>query len=87
MQPNPTPTIEPSSNQTTVHGHQPQTGALLSKQQVAKRLNVSTRTVNNLMSDGSLVPIRIRSVLRFSSESVEALIDDSRDSQLEHMNP
>jgi len=87
MQPNPTPTNEPSSIQTTVHDRQSHTDSLLSKQQVAKRLNVSTRTVNNLMSDGSLVPIRIRTVLRFSSESVEALISDCRDSQLEHLNP
>jgi len=87
MQPNPTQANKPSSINTTVHDRQPHTSALLSKLEVAKRLNVSTRTVNNLMSDGSLIPIRIRSVLRFSSESVEALIIDSRDTQLEHMNP
>ena len=67
--------------------HLPNQRGLLTKEEVAQWLNVSTRTVNNLMSDGLLVPVRLRSVLRFSPDSVEDLIIASRDTRLEQVKP
>lgn len=39
---------------------------------VAQYLNVSKRTVENILADGELVPIRIRSARRFQPEAVKA---------------
>lgn len=47
---------------------------LLDLQGVADYLNVSPRFVEGLVSSGELVPIRIRSVRRFSVDAVDAYL-------------
>ncbi len=47
---------------------------LLDVQGVADRLNVGVRTVETLIADGELVPVRVRSARRFTPESVDAYI-------------
>lgn len=52
------------------HGRQP----LLSVKEVADFLNVSTRTVETLISEGVLVPLRIRGSRRFTPETLESFL-------------
>ncbi len=51
---------------------------LLTRREVAWRLNVSTRTVDRLVEDGSLTPIDIRGVVRFHPDDVTDLIERKR---------
>jgi excisionase family DNA binding protein len=41
---------------------------------VATRLNVSKRTVENIIDDGKLTPIRVRGQRRFEPEAIEAYL-------------
>lgn len=47
---------------------------LMNKRQVADFLNVSVRTVDNLVASGELFPIRVRSAKRFTRKSVERYV-------------
>lgn len=44
---------------------------LLTKRDVADYLSVNVRTIDLLVSEGELIPIRVRSVRRFSQDAVE----------------
>lgn len=48
--------------------------ALLDKDAVAARLNVSPRTVDTLAAEGSLRRVKIRGCVRFSPQAVDAYI-------------
>ncbi len=48
---------------------------------VATRLNVSTRTVENIIDNGKLTPIWIRGQRRFDPEAVEAYLRRNVDSK------
>lgn len=45
--------------------------SLLTVKEVAKLLNVSVRTVENEIADGSLVPLRIRGTRRFRQQAIQ----------------
>lgn len=47
---------------------------LLSVREVAERLGVSVRTVETLIAEGSLTPIRIRNARRFTEEQTDAFL-------------
>jgi excisionase family DNA binding protein len=47
---------------------------LLDAAAVARQLNVSVRTVERLIAEGEIVPIRIGSSRRFTPESIEAFL-------------
>lgn len=47
---------------------------LMNKRQVADYLNVSVRTVDNLVAEGQLFPVRVRSAKRFTRKSVERYV-------------
>jgi excisionase family DNA binding protein len=47
---------------------------LLTVEQVAERLNVSVRTVESLIADGELVPLRIRGARRFTDQTIDAFL-------------
>ena len=47
---------------------------LLTKEQVAARLNVSPRTVDTLAAEGSLRRIKVRGCVRFHPDAVDAYI-------------
>lgn len=47
---------------------------LMTVRDVATYLNVSVRTVEALIAEGELVPLRIRSVRRFTREAVQAYV-------------
>ncbi len=46
----------------------------MNKRQVAEFLNVSVRTVDNLVASGELFPIRVRSARRFTRKSIERYV-------------
>lgn len=48
--------------------------SLLTIDDVARLLNVSRRTVENLVADGELVPLRIRGARRFTPEMVDVFL-------------
>ena len=48
--------------------------SLLTKKEVATYLNVSIRTIDTLISEGELIPIKIRTSNRFTPESIERYI-------------
>ncbi|MBN9517754.1 helix-turn-helix domain-containing protein [bacterium] len=70
------PRARKTASLVTVVGAQAVQGAekkdYLTKKEVAKRLGVSSRTVNRWMSEGLLKPFRRGQVLRFKLEDVEA---------------
>ena len=47
---------------------------LMTKQDVADYLNTCVRTVDTLIAERSLIPVRIRSLNRFTRESVDRYI-------------
>lgn len=47
---------------------------LLTKQDVADRLLISPRTVETLMAEGKLTPIKVRGQIRFTPEAVDAYV-------------
>lgn len=47
---------------------------LLTVEGVAGRLNVSKRTVEALVAEGALVPVRVRSARRFTQEAVDVYL-------------
>jgi excisionase family DNA binding protein len=55
---------------------------LLDKKEVARMLSVSVRTVDTLIAEGALVPVRIRGQLRFTAEAVEALVRQSHEGRI-----
>lgn len=48
--------------------------SLMSKQEVADYLNVSLRTVDTLIAEQELIPVRIRSMSRFTRDTVERYV-------------
>lgn len=44
---------------------------------VARYLNVSTRTVENLIAEGSLIPLRVRNARRFDPAAVRAYLEST----------
>lgn len=54
------------------------TKQLMTKKDVATYLNVSIRTVDTLIAEGELIPIKIRTSSRFTYESVERYIHRRR---------
>ena len=58
-----------SNNSTTS-----QPTPLLTVDDVARYLSVSKRTVETLISDGELVPLRIRSARRFAKDAVDSYL-------------
>ena len=50
-------------------------GALLSKQETAEYLSISTRTLNRLMAEKLLQPVAIGSLLRFRRSDVDGYIE------------
>jgi excisionase family DNA binding protein len=55
-------------------GHAPPDDGLLTKKQVARRLNVSERTVDTLAAEGSLRKVKVRGAVRFAPDAVDAYI-------------
>lgn len=47
---------------------------LMNKRQVAEYLMVSVRTVDNLVAEGELFPVRVRTATRFTRKSVERYV-------------
>lgn len=48
--------------------------ALLTRQETADRLNISTRTLDDLAADGQIKPTRIRGCVRYHPDTVTAFI-------------
>lgn len=49
-------------------------GQLLDIEDVARILKVSVRTVETLVAEGKLIPLRIRSMRRFTREGIDAYL-------------
>jgi excisionase family DNA binding protein len=52
----------------------PPDDGLLTKEQVAGRLNVSERTVDTLAAEGSLPKVKVKGCVRFAPDAVDAYI-------------
>lgn len=59
--------------------------ALLSKELTAEYLDSGTRTIDRMMADGTLVPVKMRGMIKFRRDDLDAYIeslprgDSSRD--------
>ncbi len=58
-------------------GQAPVPRPLLDKKAVARLLAVSVRTVETIVAEGGLTPIKVRGQLRFTPEGVDAYIRSS----------
>ena len=54
--------------------HQPESEPLLDVGAVARRLNVSKRTVETLIAEGELTPIWVRGQRRFTTDAIDSYI-------------
>lgn len=55
------------------------TDELLTKEQLAKRLHLSVRSIERLVSSGELRALKIGRAIRFDPRDVEAYLDGLRD--------
>ena len=55
-------------------GQAPAPRPLLDKKAVARLLAVSVRTVDTIVAEGGLTPVKVRGQIRFTPESVDAYV-------------